>query len=137
MRKCSKFSRFGFQPWHSAAEFNRALIRYLPAAQGPSILERLDITGYYGYESVYPPVYTFLREKGVDFRFDTAVKNVEIGTARGQAKVTHLAVSQNGLDMEIDVGPEGKVIAVLGSTASGPAVGTNNLPPFVFDLAII
>ena len=43
-----------------------------------SILNGLDITGYYQYEYLYQPIYSFLQDCGVDLQFGTEVKNIEI-----------------------------------------------------------
>lgn len=125
-----KHGRFGFQPWHSATEFRRAVRQYLSDFSSLSILTCLDITGYYQYDSIYLPMYFYLQGQGVDFQFDTKVRNVETSANEDCIRtIIGMSVSQDGLDLKINLGPDDIVIAALGSTVSGSAVGTNNLPP--------
>jgi oleate hydratase len=65
----------------------------------------------------------------VDFQFGTKVKDIETSVKQNQRTITCLSVSQGGLELKNTLGPDDIVIASLGSTVSGSAVGTNNLPP--------
>ncbi|KAJ6018990.1 hypothetical protein N7522_001057, partial [Penicillium canescens] len=122
-------TQFGFQPWHSAAEFRRAVRQYLSDFHSLSILSCLDLTGYYQYESIYLPIYFFLRSQGVDFQFNIKIRNVETTVNQNRRTISRLAVSQNGLDFGNVIGPSDIVIATPGSTTSGSRIGTNDLPP--------
>ncbi|CAG8086350.1 unnamed protein product [Penicillium nalgiovense] len=121
--------QFGFQPWHSAAEFRRAIRQYLSDFHSLSISSCLDITGYYQHESIFLPIYFFLQSQGVDFQFGTKVRNVETTLKQNQYTITQLALSQHGLDFKKTLGPSDIILATLGSTVSGCAVGTNDHPP--------
>ncbi|KAJ6108331.1 hypothetical protein N7523_009654 [Penicillium sp. IBT 18751x] len=122
--------QFGFQPWHSATEFRRAVRQYLSDFSSLSILTCLDITGYYQYDSIYLPIYFYLQGQGVDFQFNTKVTNVETSARKDRVRtIIGMSISQDGLDLKINLGPDDIVISSLGSTVSGSAVGTNNLPP--------
>lgn len=122
--------RFGFQPWHSATEFRRAIRQHLSDFRSLSILTCLDITGYYQFDSIYLPIYYYLQSQGVDIQFDTKVKNVETRVKKDRIRtIVGLSITQDGLGSKINLGPDDIVIAALGSTVSGSAVGTNNLPP--------
>jgi oleate hydratase len=121
--------RFGFQPWHSATEFGRAVRQYLSDFHSLSILSCLDLTGYYQYESIHLPIYFFLQSQGVDFQFGIKIRNIETAVNQNGRTISRLAVSQNGLEFKKLVGDSDIVIATLGSTVSGSAIGTNDLPP--------
>jgi oleate hydratase len=123
-------SQFGFQPRHSAIEFRRALRQYLREFHHLNILNCLDITGYYQYESVYLPIYLYLRNLGVDFHFDTKVRDIDTTTMRdGRKKISRLNLLENGYQVALDMGEHDIVILMLGSTVSGSSTGTHNYPP--------
>ncbi|CAG8875856.1 unnamed protein product [Penicillium nalgiovense] len=124
-----QFSEFGFQPWHSAAEFRRAIRQYLSSFRSLSISSCLDITGHYQYESVHLPIYFFLQSQGVDFQFGTKIRNIETTLNQNQYAITQLSLSRHGLDFQKQLGPSDIVLATLGSTVSGCAIGTNDQPP--------
>jgi oleate hydratase len=121
--------RFGFQSWHSAAEFRRAVRQYLPDIHNLSITDGLDITGYYQYEFLHRPIYSFLKSCGVDFQFRTEVKNIELAQNTNQRTITGLYLIQDQLELHISLGKNDIVLVNLGSTISGSTIGTNDIPP--------
>ncbi|KAJ5982248.1 hypothetical protein N7451_012348 [Penicillium sp. IBT 35674x] len=118
--------RFGFQPWHSAIEFKRAVRQYLREFHSLSILGCLDITGYYQHESIYLPIYLYLREVGVDFHFDMEVTSIEMVIKSGEEMVSRLDLVENGFRAQKTIRDEDTVIIALGSTISGTGIGTND-----------
>lgn len=94
-----------------------------------SILSCLDITGHYQYESVYLPIYFFLRSCEVDFQFDVELKNIEITQNNNQQTITGLDLINEGFKVHKSLGREDIVITTLGSTISGSEIGTNETPP--------
>lgn len=124
-----RIARFGFQPWHSALEFRRALRQYLRSFHHLSILNCLDITGYYQYESIYLPIFLYLRNLGVDFHFDTKVTNIETTTQSGRQRISTLSLLENGFRITKKIGTHDLVILMLGSTVSGSVTGSNDYPP--------
>lgn len=122
--------RFGFQPRHSVIEFRRSLRQYLREFHHLSILTCLDITGYYQNESVYLPIYLYLRNLGVDFHFDTKVRDIDTTTGQdGRQKISRLNVLENGSQITLEMGARDVVILTLGSTISGSSTGTCDYPP--------
>ena len=122
--------RFGFQPWHSAVEFRRAIRRYLPEFHSLSILNGLDITGYYQYETLYLPMYFFLQSRGVDIQFGTGVKNIDIGqNSKNQQTINGLHLIHDDVESHRSLGDSDIVLVNVGSTISGSAIGTNDIPP--------
>jgi oleate hydratase len=123
--------RFGLQPWHSATEFRRALRQYLGGFHSLSILSCLDITGHYQYESIFLPIFLFLQSLHVDFQFDTKVTGIVTTSDNDIRKVSRLDVIQDGFKRRKDIGPHDVVIATLGSTMSGTAIGSNDEEPVI------
>lgn len=89
----------------------------------------LDLTGHYQYEAIYLPIYFFLQSQGVDFQFGIKVRNIETTVDQNRHTISRLAVSQHGLEFKKFLGYSDIVIATPGSTVSGSAIGTNDLPP--------
>lgn len=121
--------RFGFQPWHSAIEFRRALRQHLDGFHSLSILDCLDITGYYQNESIYLPTFLHLERLGVDFHFDTKITDIGTTIQDGQETISQLNMIQNGFQMQKKLSKDDIVIMILGSTVSGVTRGTNDRPP--------
>lgn len=94
-----------------------------------SILNGLDITGYYQYEYLYRPIYCFLQSCGVDIRFGTEVKNIEIAQDNNQRIVTGLHIIHDKVELKASLKKSDIVLVNLGSTISGSAVGTNDTSP--------
>ena len=65
----------------------------------------------------------------MDFRFDTTVKNIVISPESDHRTVTCLDLMQSGAETSQNISPQDVVIATLGSTVSGCAVGTDEHQP--------
>ncbi|KAJ5459035.1 hypothetical protein N7530_010979 [Penicillium desertorum] len=117
-------AQFGFQPWHSAAEFRRSLCLHLKEFHNLSILSCLDITGYYQHEFIFIPIYRFLHSLGVDFQFDTKVADITTIPHNEHQSISQLDLIQSGF-------PTRKKNRTKRhrSTTSGSATGTNDHQP--------
>lgn len=62
---------FAFQPWHSAVEFRRYLHRFIHELPRINTLEGVDRTTYNQYDSIILPITTYLKQKGVEFKYGT------------------------------------------------------------------
>ncbi|KAI9374317.1 oleate hydratase [Aspergillus egyptiacus] len=122
-------AQFGFQPWHSAAEFRRTMLQYLRDFPDLEILSCLDITGHYQFEATFLPIFHFLRSLDVDFRFDARVKEILTAHRGGKEVISSINLVQSGFEMCQLVAPDDLVIITLGSTVSGSTTGTNDHPP--------
>ncbi len=58
---------FAFQPWHSAVEFKRYLVRFAHMVSGFERLEGIMRTVYNQYDSLVRPLKKWLDERGVVF----------------------------------------------------------------------
>ncbi|RAL15203.1 oleate hydratase, partial [Aspergillus homomorphus CBS 101889] len=122
-------AQFCFQPWHSATEFQTSLNQYLHEFQGLSILNCLDITGYYQHECIFLPIYHYLRSLGVDYLFNAKVKEISFVNVGNDLKPQRLSFSHCEHIVTKNLGPNDFLIAALGSTVSGSQTGTNSQPP--------
>ena len=67
---------FAFEPWSSAMEMRRYLMRFIQHVGCLKNLSSLRFTKYNQYESLILPIVHYLSEHGVDFSYDTTVTNI-------------------------------------------------------------
>ena len=65
----------------------------------------------------------------MDFRFGTKVKNIEISENDNRQIITGLHLIHENVESHTSLGKSDIVLVNLGSTISGSAVGTNDIPP--------
>ena len=68
---------FAFEEWHSALEMKLYLHRFMHHIGGLPDLSALKFTKYNQFESLVIPMYNWLQEKGVVFRFRTTVTDIQ------------------------------------------------------------
>lgn len=117
--------RFGFQPWHSAAEFRRHLIRFKHDVQHLIYSHPLENGRYNRHEAIIAPIVDFLQFEGVDFRVHTRVTDIITEPANEHRRVTAIRVKENMTETTITLGSNDLVIISLGSVMSGATTGTN------------
>lgn len=117
------------QKWHSATEFHRLLTKYLLEMHTHNDVRELDRTQFSLYESLIIPITSYLKEKGVDFRFHAMVTNLELYPASDPTTVSEIIMEENGKEVLVTVDPIDVVIVTLGSMASGMQTGSNSEPP--------
>ena len=81
---------FAFQPWHSAVEFKRYLVRFAHMVDGFNRLEGIMRTVYNQYDSMVRPLVAWLAERGVVFRLDTRVNDIAFREGAGGASVERI-----------------------------------------------
>ena len=67
---------FAFQPWHSAVEFKRYLVRFTHMVSGFNTLSGIMRTVYNQYDSMVRPLQKWLEEHGVKFQLNTRVTDL-------------------------------------------------------------
>ncbi len=67
---------FAFENWHSALEMKRYVTRFIHHIGGLPDFSALRFTRYNQYESMILPMVNYLKDHGVDFRFNTHVTDV-------------------------------------------------------------
>lgn len=118
------------QPWHSAMEFHRLLVKYLPEMHTHNDVRGLERTPFSLYESLIIPITTFLKAQGVDFRFHAMVTDLKLYPASDPTTISEIVMLENEKEMLITVDPIDIVIVTLGSMSIGMETGSNEeLPP--------
>ena len=77
---------FAFQPWHSAVEFKRYLLRFAHMVPGFNRLEGIMRTVYNQYDSMVRPLQKWLAERGVRFELNTRVTDLGLREDAGASE---------------------------------------------------
>ena len=119
---------FAFQPWHSAIELKRYLLRFTHMVSGFNQLHGIMRTVYNQYDSLVLPLRKWLDDRGVVTRFDTRVTDLMFGGSDGSTRIDAISFEHDGVPDELAVGQDDLVIATLGSMTDGSAFGAMDTP---------
>jgi oleate hydratase len=120
---------FAFQPWHSAVEFKRYLLRFAHLIGGFSRLEGIMRTPYNQYDSMVRPLKKWLDERGVAFKLNACVTDLTLTEINKKKMVACISYQNGGSVSEIEVGENDFVIATLGSMTEGSSLGAMDAVP--------
>ncbi len=120
---------FAFQPWHSAVEFKRYLMRFSHMVSGFNTLSGIMRTVYNQYDSMVRPLQKWLEERGVRFELDTRVSDLHLCHDAQGYRVDHIVCERDGRRQEITVGRQDHVIVTLGSMTEASSLGAMDLVP--------
>jgi oleate hydratase len=120
---------FAFQPWHSAVEFKRYLVRFSHMVAGFDRLQGIMRTVYNQYDSMVKPLRKWLNDRGVVFQTNTCVTDIGISEHDGEATATHIIYVRSGRAGEIVVGASDFVLVTLGSMTEASTLGGMDVAP--------
>jgi oleate hydratase len=120
---------FAFQPWHSAVEFKRYLVRFAHMVPGFNRLEGILRTVYNQYDSMVRPLKAWLDEHGVQYRLGTRVTDLGFAQADEETRVRRIVTLSDGEIGEIVVGADDIVLVTLGSMTEGSSLGGMDVVP--------
>ena len=124
-------STFAFQPWHSAVEFKRYLLRFTHMVSGFNKLSGIMRTVYNQYDSMVRPLQKWLEERGVKSEFNTSVTNLGFcHDAKGYI-VDRILCETDGHRNEITVRDKDCVILTLGSMTEASSLGSMDSTPIL------
>lgn len=124
---------FAFQPWHSAIELKRYLVRFTHMVAGFNELRGIMRTQYNQYDSLVLPLRKWLDERGVAFRLGTKVTDIVFADRDDETIVETLACERMGETVQVTVAPGDLVIATLGSMTEGASIGGMDRAPVLND----
>jgi oleate hydratase len=116
---------FAFQPWHSAVEFKRYLVRFVHMIEGFNQLKGIMRTVYNQYDSLVRPLQAWLDEHGVSYALNTRVTDLGFAQDGTGKRVERIFVDRAGQTEEIAVGAADYVVVTLGSMTEASSLGTN------------
>ena len=122
-------STFAFQPWHSAVEFKRYLVRFAHMVAGFNRLEGIMRTVYNQYDSMVRPLQMWLRDRGVHVELNTRVTDLGLSEQDGARTVTRIVYERDGEAGEIAVGASDYVLVTLGSMTEASSLGAMDAAP--------
>jgi len=120
---------FAFQPWHSAVEFKRYLVRFAHMVSGFERLEGIMRTVYNQYDSLVRPLRKWLEERGVKFRLNTQVTDISFADHDGEKAVSRIVYERNGKSGEVAVRPGDYVVVTLGCMTEASSLGSMETVP--------
>ncbi len=120
---------FAFQPWHSAVEFKRYLVRFAHMVSGFDRLQGIMRTVYNQYDSMVRPLRKWLDERGVVFELNTRVTDLGYGERNGEQAATRIVYERDGRTAEIAVGESDYVLVTLGSMTEASSLGGMDAAP--------
>ena len=94
---------FSFQPWHSAAEMRRYLLRFIHLFPTIANLSCVYHTRYNQYHSIVLPLQRWLQERGVRFETETRIIDMEFHSVSKRYQVKTLKVRRKQGESKIEL----------------------------------
>jgi len=120
---------FAFQPWHSAIEFKRYLVRFAHMVSGFNRLEGIMRTVYNQYDSMVRPLHKWLVARGVKFELEKRVTDLGLREQDGETLVSRINYVWDEHTGEIEIAPKDYVLVTLGSMTEASSLGSMDLVP--------
>ena len=120
---------FAFQPWHSAVEFKRYLLRFSHMIGGFNRLQGIMRTVYNQYDSMVLPLRKWLTGRGVRFELGTRVTDLDFSEWDGEKTVRRILLERGGKTDEMHVDADDIVLVTLGSMTEASSLGTMDTAP--------
>jgi len=122
-------SMFAFENWHSLLEMKLYMHRFLDAIDGFGDMSALVFPKYNQYDTFVRPLIKLLRDKGVQVRFGTQVRDMDFALEGQQRTVTALHLHGKDGDSKLPVAARDLVIALTGSMTEDTAYGDMDRVP--------
>ncbi len=119
---------FAFEEWHSALEIKLYLHRFIHHIKGLPDLSTLKFTKYNQYESLVLPLYTWLLDQGVNFRFSTTVTDVDFDIDDTCKRATAVHWVSNGESGSTPLTDDDLLFMTIGSLTENSDEGDHHTP---------
>lgn len=119
---------FAFEPWASAMEKRRYLMRFIQHVGTLKNLSSLRFTKYNQYESLILPMVHYLKDHGVIFHYDTIVHNIIVNRSEDKKIATEIKLNEKGEDKTIKLSSNDLVFVTNGSITESTTYGDNDHP---------
>ena len=126
---------FAFQPWSSAAELRRYMIRFMHEFPRIHTLAGVARTAYNQHDSIVKPMVEWLREHGVKIVFNARVADINFSQMRDGAYVAdRITYVQNGKNRNISIAPTDIVLFTNGCmTDNSNEAGIDTVAKYIKD----
>lgn len=115
---------FAFQPWHSAVEFKRYMLRFIQEFPRIETLAGVRRTPYNQYDSIVRPLVIWLTSQGVRFEMNSQVTNLGFRKTGEETTVECIFYTRNGAQLEAAVDANDCVFVTLGSMTADSSLGS-------------
>ncbi|MBO1198430.1 oleate hydratase [Staphylococcus simiae] len=119
---------FAFEPWHSAMEMRRYLMRFVHHIGGLADFSALKFTKYNQYESLVLPLVDYLQFHGVQFEYGVKVENIKVDVTTSQKIAREMIIKRQGHNDIITLTPNDLVFVTNGSITESSTYGDNDTP---------
>jgi len=119
---------FAFQPWHSAVEFKRYMLRFIQEFPRIETLAGVRRTPYNEYDSIVRPLVKWLASQGVRIELNCRVTDLAFVRNGDTMFVERLDSIRDGEPVRMAVAANDLVFVTLGSMTAGSSLGSMNSP---------
>lgn len=119
---------FAFEPWASAMEMRRYLLRFVHHIATLTDLSSLKFTRYNQYESLILPLIAYLKNHGVRFQYDTEVLGIKVDATTGTKVARELTMATGQTQRTIELTENDWVFVTNGSITESTTFGDNDHP---------
>lgn len=119
---------FAFEPWSSAMEMRRYILRFIHHVGTLADMSALKFTKYNQYESLITPLVRYLESHGVKFHYDTRVTNVVIDATPTRKVAQKIEMVTKGRKKTVNLTEDDLVFVTNGSITESSTYGTNDTP---------
>jgi oleate hydratase len=129
---------FSFQPWHSAVEMRRYLLRFIHLFPSIADLSCVWHTRYNQYHSMVEPLRRWLDDQGVKFQQGARVLDMDLEDAADGFRVARLKTRDvnSGAEQEIALGGSDLVVFTNGSMTDASTYGSMTAPAGLNDASL-
>ena len=120
---------FAFQTWSGAAEMRRYFLRFIHLLPGFNQLKGILRTVYNQYDSVILPIETWLKDRGVKFRLQTCVTDIEFDLRSERKTATAIRYVEGGQEHRGEVESGDYVFITNGSMVESSSTGSMTSAP--------
>lgn len=120
---------FAFEPWASAMEMRRYLLRFVHHIATLANMSALRFTKYNQYESLVLPLISYLKDQGVHFQYNTIVTNVIVNQTNQKKVASSIKMTVDGKEQTLTLTENDLVFVTNGSITESTTYGDNNTAP--------
>ena len=120
---------FAFQPWHSAVEFKRYLLRFIQEFPRIETLAGVRRTPFNQYDSIVRPLLKWLRVQGVRFEMNCQITDMDFKLSDNTKIVENIHLIRDGKREEIATSESDLVFITIGSMTADSSLGSMTAAP--------
>ena len=119
---------FAFEEWHSALEMKLYVHRFIHHIGGMPDFTAVRFFKYNQYESMVLPLYRWLLDQGVTFRFDTEVTDIDFTITADRKQATAIHWMSGGIPGGVELGENDLALTTIGSLTESSDNGDQHTP---------